>query len=51
MRRLRTALKAGESVTDAIATAGYSSTSRLYGEATRGLGMPPRPTARVAVAR
>jgi AraC family transcriptional regulator of adaptative response/methylated-DNA-[protein]-cysteine methyltransferase len=41
MQRLRNALKAGESVTDAITDAGYSSTSRLYGEATRSLGMPP----------
>ena len=41
MQRLRDALKAGESVTDAITDAGYSSTSRLYGEATRSLGMPP----------
>ena len=41
MQRLREALKSGESVTDAIATAGYSSTSRLYGETARGLGMPP----------
>jgi AraC family transcriptional regulator of adaptative response/methylated-DNA-[protein]-cysteine methyltransferase len=41
MQRLRDALKVGESVTDAITDAGYSSTSRLYGEATRSLGMPP----------
>jgi len=40
MHRLREALKTGEFVIDAIATAGYSSTSRVYGEATRGLGMP-----------
>ncbi|MDX1633902.1 MAG: methylated-DNA--[protein]-cysteine S-methyltransferase [Marinobacter sp.] len=42
MARLRASLKAGEGVTDAIFGAGYGSVSRVYGEATRSLGMAPR---------
>ena len=41
MQRLRGALQSGASVTEAIATAGFGSSSRLYGQATRTLGMPP----------
>ncbi len=37
--RLKSALKAGSRVTDAILEAGFGSTSRVYGEATRDLGM------------
>jgi AraC family transcriptional regulator of adaptative response/methylated-DNA-[protein]-cysteine methyltransferase len=37
--RLKSALKAGSTVTDAILEAGFGSTSRVYGEAQRDLGM------------
>lgn len=37
--RLKSALKAGTRVTDAILEAGFGSTSRVYGEAPRDLGM------------
>lgn len=37
--RLKSALKAGSRVTDAILEAGFGSTSRVYGEAPRDLGM------------
>ena len=37
--RLKSALRAGSRVTDAILEAGFGSTSRVYGEAPRGLGM------------
>jgi len=37
--RLKQALKAGSTVTDAILEAGFGSTSRVYGEAQRSLGM------------
>lgn len=37
--RLKSALKAGSTVTDAILEAGFGSTSRVYGEAPRDLGM------------
>ncbi len=37
--RLKSALKAGSRVTDAILEAGFGSTSRVYGEAQRDLGM------------
>jgi len=37
--RLKAALKAGSRVTDAILEAGFGSTSRVYGEAQRALGM------------
>jgi len=39
--RFREALRDGESVTDAIYAAGYGSPSRVYGEASRHLGMTP----------
>lgn len=39
MGRLKSALKAGSRVTDAILEAGFGSTSRVYGEAPRDLGM------------
>ncbi|HXQ32339.1 MAG TPA: bifunctional DNA-binding transcriptional regulator/O6-methylguanine-DNA methyltransferase Ada [Steroidobacteraceae bacterium] len=39
--RLKSGLKAGRSVLDSIADAGFQSTSRLYGTATRSLGMTP----------
>lgn len=41
MRGLKQALRKGSAVTDAIYAAGFGSTSRLYGEATRNLGMTP----------
>ena len=37
--RLKSALKAGSRITDAILEAGFGSTSRVYGEAPRDLGM------------
>jgi AraC family transcriptional regulator of adaptative response/methylated-DNA-[protein]-cysteine methyltransferase len=40
--RYKDALRAGRRITDAIVDAGYGSTSRVYGEATRQLGMTPR---------
>jgi len=39
--RLKAALRAGSRVTDAILDAGFGSTSRVYGEAQRDLGMTP----------
>jgi len=39
--RLKSGLKAGRSVLDSIADAGFQSTSRVYGSATRSLGMTP----------
>jgi AraC family transcriptional regulator of adaptative response/methylated-DNA-[protein]-cysteine methyltransferase len=39
--RLKADLRGGKSVTAAIADAGYSSSSRVYGEASRQLGMTP----------
>ena len=41
LRRLKGGLKAGKSVVDAIADAGFESTSRVYGHAPRSLGMTP----------
>jgi AraC family transcriptional regulator of adaptative response/methylated-DNA-[protein]-cysteine methyltransferase len=41
LRLLKTGLKAGKSVLDSIAEAGFQSTSRIYGHATRNLGMTP----------
>lgn len=41
MRTFKQSLKDGESVTDAIYTAGFGSASRVYGEASRDLGMTP----------
>jgi len=39
--RLKSALKDGEDVTGAIFSAAYGSTSRVYGEAARSMGMTP----------
>ena len=41
LSRLRQGLRSGSTVIEAIATAGYSSGSRVYGEAARNLGMTP----------
>jgi AraC family transcriptional regulator, regulatory protein of adaptative response / methylated-DNA-[protein]-cysteine methyltransferase len=41
LRRLKGGLKAGKSIVDAIADAGFESTSRVYGHAPRSLGMTP----------
>lgn len=41
MRRFRQSLKAGRGVTESIFESGFGSVSRVYGEATRNLGMPP----------
>lgn len=41
LRRLKAALKLGDEVTGAIFEAGYGSTSRVYGGASRKLGMTP----------
>jgi AraC family transcriptional regulator of adaptative response/methylated-DNA-[protein]-cysteine methyltransferase len=41
MRLLKGALKAGKSVLESINEAGFQSTSRVYGHATRTLGMTP----------
>jgi AraC family transcriptional regulator of adaptative response/methylated-DNA-[protein]-cysteine methyltransferase len=40
-RLLKSGLKAGKSVMDSITDAGFQSTSRIYGHATRNLGMTP----------
>lgn len=42
MRRFKQSLKDGDKVTDAIFASGFGSVSRVYGEATRSLGMSPR---------
>ena len=42
MGRFKQSLKEGEGVTDAIFTSGYGSVSRVYGEATRNIGMTPK---------
>ncbi|MCA0912453.1 bifunctional transcriptional activator/DNA repair enzyme AdaA [Marinobacter nauticus] len=42
MRRFKQSLKDGDKVTDAIFASGYGSVSRVYGEANRSIGMPPR---------
>lgn len=42
MRRFKQSLKDGDSVTDAIFSSGFGSVSRVYGEATRNIGMPPK---------
>lgn len=39
--KLKSLLKNGDKVTSAIVEAGYSSTSRVYGEASRNIGMTP----------
>jgi AraC family transcriptional regulator of adaptative response/methylated-DNA-[protein]-cysteine methyltransferase len=41
LRLLKSSLKSGKSVLDAIGDAGFQSTSRIYGHATRNLGMAP----------
>ena len=41
MRRMKALLKKGETITGALYGAGYGSTSRVYGESTRALGMTP----------
>ena len=41
MGRLKSSLKNGDDVTGAIFEAGFGSTSRVYGEASRNLGMTP----------
>ncbi len=40
-RRFQRALRYEDSVTDAIFASGFGSTSRVYGESARSLGMPP----------
>ncbi len=42
MRLFKHSLKKGDGVTDAIFAAGYGSISRVYGEATRNIGMTPK---------
>lgn len=42
MRRLKQSLQQGEGVTDAIFDAGFGSVSRVYGEASRNIGMSPK---------
>ena len=42
MRRFKESLKKGTSVTGAIFASGYGSISRVYGEATRNIGMAPK---------
>lgn len=42
MQRFKQSLKEGDGVTDAIFASGYSSISRVYGEATRNIGMTPK---------
>ena len=41
LARLKSGLKGGERVLDSITAAGFQSTSRVYGSATRSLGMTP----------
>ncbi len=42
MRRFKSSLKEGEGITDAIFSSGFGSISRVYGEATRNIGMTPK---------
>ncbi len=42
MRRFKQSLKGGDGVTDAIFASGFGSISRVYGEATRNIGMAPK---------
>lgn len=42
MRRFKSALKGGDEVTGAIFSAGFGSTSRVYGEAAHSIGMTPK---------
>jgi AraC family transcriptional regulator, regulatory protein of adaptative response / methylated-DNA-[protein]-cysteine methyltransferase len=48
MGKFKLALRTGKSVLDAIVEAGFGSTSRLYGEAERNIGMRPSSYARGA---
>ncbi|HEX3848037.1 MAG TPA: helix-turn-helix domain-containing protein, partial [Steroidobacteraceae bacterium] len=41
LKQLKSGLKSGKSVIDAIGEAGFESTSRVYGHAPRSLGMTP----------
>jgi AraC family transcriptional regulator of adaptative response/methylated-DNA-[protein]-cysteine methyltransferase len=43
MRRFKADLKKGATVTDAIYSSGFGSTSRIYGETSRNIGMTPKP--------
>lgn len=42
MRRFKQSLKEGDGVTEAIFSSGFGSISRVYGEATRNIGMTPK---------
>ncbi|OCQ17900.1 cysteine methyltransferase [Pseudoalteromonas luteoviolacea] len=42
MRKFKLSLKGCESITDAIYSSGFGSISRVYGEATRNIGMSPK---------
>ncbi len=42
MQHFKQSLKEGDGVTDAIFSSGYGSISRVYGEATRNIGMTPK---------
>lgn len=42
MRHFKNSLKEGNAITDAIYSAGFGSISRVYGEATRNIGMTPK---------
>lgn len=42
LRHFKQSLKKGDSVTEAIFSAGYGSVSRVYGETTRNIGMTPK---------
>ena len=42
MKRFKQSLKKGDGITDAIFSAGFGSVSRVYGEASRNLGMIPK---------
>ncbi|WP_421868219.1 bifunctional DNA-binding transcriptional regulator/O6-methylguanine-DNA methyltransferase Ada [Motiliproteus sp.] len=42
MRHFKQSLKQGEGVTEAIFSSGFGSISRVYGEATRNIGMTPK---------
>lgn len=42
MQRFKQSLKEGDGVTDAIFSSGFGSVSRVYGEATRNIGMTPK---------
>lgn len=42
MRHFKHSLQQGEAVTDAIFSSGFGSISRVYGEATRNIGMSPK---------